>query len=147
MLLDNPHNLLLVNLSLSAVLCGLIWTIQIVHYPSFLDVGTNEYLSFQQNHMRNISVVVIPLMLLELAAGIYLQIEFVAFNLHWSVFIATFLLLLIWIITIFFASPLHGKLVSQGYNTQNIQKLININWWRTIAWTGRTIILFVLLLK
>lgn len=147
MFIENSHNLLLINFSLSAILCGLIWTIQIVHYPSFLDVGADEYLTFQQNHMRNISLVVFPLMLLELAAGIYLQVQYVSFTLHWPVFLATFLLLLTWIITIFFASPLHSQLVSQGYDAQNIQKLISINWWRTLAWTGRTIILFVLLLK
>lgn len=147
MIFENPQNILLINLCLSALLCGLIWTIQVVHYPSFLDVGADEYVSFQQNHMRNISLVVIPLMLLELAAGIYLQIKYASFNLHWSVFLATFLLVFIWIITMFFASPLHGKLVSQGFNIQNIRRLIHINWWRTIAWTAKTVILFLLLLK
>lgn len=143
----HSYNLLLSNLCLSAILCGLIWTVQLVHYPSFLDVGSKEYLIFQQNHMRNISLLVMPLMLLELFVGIYLQVAHFSTNIHWAVYVATALLILIWFVTFFIASPLHGRLVSQGYNADNIQKLINANWWRTIAWTGRTIILFLLLLK
>lgn len=146
-MIDQSFNLILANLCLSALLCGLIWTIQLVHYPSFLDVGSKEYLLFQQNHMRNISLLVMPLMLLELAAGIYLLFAQLSNHIHWSVYPATFFLILIWAVTFFVASPLHGRLVSGGYNVENIQKLINANWWRTIAWTGRTIIFFLLLLK
>lgn len=139
------YHLLLINLTLSAILCGLIWTVQIVHYPSFLDVGTKEYLAFQQNHMKNISLLVMPLMLLELGMGIYLQVEHIRTHIHWLVYVATFLLLLIWIVTMFVASPLHGKLLNKGYEVQNIQKLISSNWIRTLAWTGKTAIFFYLL--
>jgi len=139
-----PFSLLLTNLTISAILCGLIWTIQLVHYPSFLDVGPDQYVVFQQNHMKNISILVIPLMLLELGAGIYLQLEHLKENIHWLIYVASLLLLIIWVVTMFVASPLHGKLASQGYDKKGIQQLVNINWIRTVAWTLRTAIFFFL---
>lgn len=85
-------------------------------------------------------------MLLELLAGIYLQFEHFRADIHWLIYIATLFLTMIWVITIFVASPLHGKLLNKGYEVHNIKKLINCNWIRTIAWTGRTCIFFYLLL-
>ena len=35
---------------------GLIWTIQVVHYPSFVDVGPDEYVDFQAAHVDRIGV-------------------------------------------------------------------------------------------
>ena len=142
----SPYHLLLINLTLSAILTGLIWTIQIVHYPSFLDVGTDQYLVFQQNHMKNISFLVGPLMILELGAGVYLLFDQFSSGLHWLILLGSLLLLIIWVVTIFVASPLHARLVSNGYEVQQIQKLINVNWIRTVAWSGRTGIFFYLLL-
>lgn len=96
--------------------------------------------------MSNISLLVVPLMLLELGAGIFLLIEQLDNNIHWLIYPASLLLLIIWGVTILAASPLHAKLVSEGYDAQGIQRLININWIRTIAWTLRTAIFFFLLL-
>jgi hypothetical protein len=144
--IEQPHNLLLINLSLSAVLCGLIWTIQLVHYPSFLDVGSDEYLIYQRNHMKNISILVGPLMLLELVFGIYLQLQQWQTPIHWSVHIASLLLVVVWLITFIVSSPLHGRLIQGGFDKLAIQKLIDTNWIRTLAWTGRFLIFFFLLL-
>ena len=141
------HLLLLINFTLTAILCGLIWTIQLVHYPSFFDVGESEYNNYQQNHMRNISLLVIPLMLLELGFGIYLQIEHLNHDINTLIYAATFLLLFIWGVTFFISSPLHGKLLGLGYNYENIDRLVRTNWLRTIAWTGRLIIFFIILYK
>jgi len=51
------------------------------------------------------------------------------------------LVLLIWIITFFFAIPLHEQLAQKGYGQQAIQQLTQINWYRTLAWTLRFMIL------
>jgi len=142
-----PSTLILLNLCLAALLSGLIWTIQLVHYPSFLDVGTEEYLVYQRNHMRNISYLVIPLMLLELGFGAYLQIQHHISPIHWTISLSSALLGLIWITTFVVSSPLHGQLVAVGYDREIIRKLINTNWIRTFAWTFRFLIFFWLMLK
>ena len=138
--------IVLLNLTLSAVLTGLIWTIQIVHYPGFLGVGPEIFLAYQHNHMRTISYVVIPLMLVELVAALLLPV-FYQHRFAWITYLATSLVLVIWLTTFFISSPLHGKLASEGYNSLLIHRLVATNWIRTIAWSVRTGILFYLVVK
>jgi hypothetical protein len=145
--LQSPYSLLLINLLLAALLSGLIWTIQLVHYPGFMDVGPDEYLTYQRNHMRNISLLVLPLMLAELGFTALLQYQHFVQPIHWSIHMASLLLLVIWLTTFFISSPLHGKLLSDGYDTTHISRLVNSNWIRTLAWSGRTLIYFLLLLN
>ncbi|MFP4093936.1 MAG: hypothetical protein ACLFUB_05600 [Cyclobacteriaceae bacterium] len=140
-------NLLLINLSLAALLTGLIWTVQLVHYPGFMDVGPGEYLHYQRNHMRSISILVMPLMLAELGFTAMLQYQHLSQPIHWSVTLCSVLLLVIWLTTFFISSPLHAKLLADGYNPTHISRLVNTNWVRTLAWTGRFLIYFLLLLK
>ena len=50
-------------------------------------------------------------------------------------------LLIIWINTAFWAIPAHNKLLNDGLDIELIEKLVTINWWRTISWSVRTVIL------
>ena len=47
------------------MLTGLIWTIQIVHYPLFEQVGEDRFVRYHERHMRRITWVAGPLMLIE----------------------------------------------------------------------------------
>ena len=44
-------------------LTGVIWTIQIVHYPSFHYIDKLSFVNFHQFHERRISIIVMPLMM------------------------------------------------------------------------------------
>ena len=142
----STESLVLVNLTLSALLTGLIWTIQLVHYPGFLGVGADGFLAYQQNHMRSISYLVIPLMLAELAMTGLLQYYYQNIPPR-GVYLSTGLVVFIWGVTFFISSPLHGKLIAEGYNSTVIQQLITTNWLRTVAWSIRTGVLFFLAIQ
>ena len=88
------NTLLLISLAVSAVLTGLIWTIQVVHYPGFLGVGTDGFLAYQHNHMRTISYLVIPLMLAEL--GLACWLPFSGNNITWPIYLSSALVIFIW---------------------------------------------------
>ena len=139
-------SLVLINFTLSTLLTGLIWTIQLVHYPGFLGVGADGFLAYQQNHMRNISYLVIPLMLAELIMAGLLQYYHQGLS-PWSIYLSTGLVIFIWATTFFVSSPLHGKLVTYGYEASVIQQLVVTNWLRTVAWSLRTGILFYLVIQ
>ena len=62
------------HLIFSAIMVGVIWVIQLVHYPSFHFIDKDIYDSFQKFHMNKISIIVIPVMILELATGFLLLI-------------------------------------------------------------------------
>ena len=136
---------LYINLYTCLVLVGLIWVIQVVHYPSFHFIERVNFQDFIAFHGLRISVVVIPLMLLELASAIA-----VLFSLKGQftslLVLAIILLILIWGITFLVSSPIHGELLN-GYNKQLVNKLVSTNWWRTGLWTLRSLILIYILWK
>lgn len=118
---------------------GLIWVIQIVHYPTFHFVDKSQFQVFEKFHSARISLIVIPIMLLELFTGIFLLMKspgtFFILN--------SFGLVLIWISTFFLSVPLHGKLLKnsdQGLSKSLTENLIFTNWPRTILWTLRSVL-------
>ncbi len=128
-------------------LVGLIWTIQIVHYPLFANVGADGYAAYQTSHMTRITYVVAPVMFAELLTAIYFV--FAAYdkinpNLFWF---GLALVLLIWVSTLYIQSPIHGKLMEK-FDADLVNKLVWTNWIRTILWTVRgALVLWMIWLK
>jgi hypothetical protein len=136
-----------IHISATIFLIGLIWTIQIVHYPLFKRVGTDGYATYQTEHMSRITYVVAPIMFIELATAIYLALFSIAeINPNYFRF-GLALVLLNWISTLLVQSPIHGKL-ALNYDEALIKKLVITNWLRTIFWTLRGgLILWIIWLK
>lgn len=142
------NNLIFViHIGATLFLAGLIWTIQIVHYPLFADVDADNYTTYQTRHMSRIAYVVAPVMLAELASGIYLALFSIAgINSNYFRF-GLLLVLLNWLSTLFIQSPIHGKL-ARNYDEKLIKKLVTTNWLRTFFWTLRgALILWMTWLK
>ena len=128
--------LLKVNLLSTSVMVGVIWVIQLLHYPSFHFINEKKYIDFQHFHMQRISFIVIPVMLIELASALLLSYFFRS-----SLTIILLALLLgIWGITFIFFTNMHQKLTN-GYDRANVDNLVKINWSRTALWSLRLIIL------
>lgn len=129
-------SILLANITSTLLLVGLIWMVQIVHYPLFDDVGEENYVSYQQRHQSNITYIVGPVMLIELIAAFMLlwyPVEGVSKSL---VYCGIGLVLVIWLSTAFVQVPCHEKLV-KGFDPAAYKWLVNSNWIRTIAWSVR----------
>jgi hypothetical protein len=139
--------LVLFNLLISAFLTGLIWFVQIVHYPIFAKVPTSHFIAYQTTHMQTTGYVVAGPMLLELAASGFLLVYTLPGKMQILTIGAFVLVLLIWIITFFVSVPIHNILVTNGFQQEMISKLVATNWVRTLAWTLRTAILVYLVLK
>ena len=106
----NISTLELIHLIATAMMVSIIWIIQILHYPTFLFVDKKHYTEFQIFHMKNISYLIIPIMLLELFTGLYILLYNNMINFYFS---ASFgLLILIWLITALFFSKFHSSAIS-----------------------------------
>ncbi|HMV45244.1 MAG TPA: hypothetical protein PK079_18770 [Leptospiraceae bacterium] len=131
----------LLNIFSTFFLTGLIWTIQIVHYPLFLKIGNNEFLDYHHGHSFRISLIVMPMMLLELISTFLLSIvesnEYKLF--HYS---GLFLVLIIWLSTFFLSVPEH-TILGEGWNEMSIKRLVTTNWIRTIAWSLHSLLLII----
>ncbi len=127
-------------LFLSIFMTGLIWCIQIVHYPLFAKIPSDAFTQYEQSHTRWISYLVAPMMVLELGIATLLFFNHYHHSLHIVAFVA---LLVVWGSTFGIQVPIHQKL-SRNYNLLLIRKLVTSNWIRTVGWTVRSIVLLYL---
>ena len=103
--------LLIAQLASTLPLVGLIWTIQLVHYPLFELVGEDTQVAYQKAHMSRITWVVAPLMLIELVAagGLWLFSPTDPWTIAGAVLVA-----IIWVSTALIQVPCHNRLVSRA---------------------------------
>ena len=120
----------------TSLMVGIIWVIQLLHYPAFNFIKESDYVEFQHFHMQRISFIVVPVMILELFSA-FMLVYYLQSNL---LTLCLIILLFIWLITFVFFTKLHQSLLG-GYNKTIVDKLVKINWSRTILWSLRLIIL------
>ena len=137
LILINDNIVINIHFASTAVMVGVIWVIQLLHYPTFHYIEKNNYSQFQKFHMNRISYIVIPAMVIEMLSGIMLVIINDDFIISFS------LLVCIWIITFVFFTNIHQRLLSK-YEMTTVEKLVNLNWIRTVFWTVRLVILFII---
>ena len=135
----HPITLLLVHAGATWTMVGVIWVMQLVHYPLFAQVGAGTYTTYQALHMQRITWIVGPVMLVELGAVSVLAAGYVAAVPALYAWIGAGLLALIWISTGLVQAPLHGML-TDGFDAQTHTWLVRSNWIRTVAWTLRGIL-------
>ncbi len=128
--------ILLTNVAATLYMVGLIWCIQIVHYPLFALVGKEGFTAYEAAHSNLITPVVGLPMLIELAtAGLLLFFRSPAIRLSEAI-IGLLLVVVIWFSTMFLQVPQHG-ILSAGFDAAAHQFLVSSNWLRTIAWSLR----------
>ena len=120
----------------TSLMVGIIWVIQLLHYPTFHFIKENDYVEFQHFHMQRISFIVVPVMIIELLSG-FMLVYYFRSNL---LILCLIILLVIWLITFVFFTKLHQSLLG-GYDKIIVDKLVQINWSRTVLWSLRLIIL------
>jgi hypothetical protein len=134
-----PYTLWLAHLAATLFLVGLIWVVQVVHYPLFARVGAEQFHAYWLGHTRLITFLVAPSMLTEVATGVLL---FVARppGVSFGVLLVGFgLLLLNWVSTWGVQIPLHERL-GRRFDPATLRKLVLSNWLRTAAWTLRGVL-------
>ena len=132
--------MLILHLIATSVMVGVIWVIQLVHYPTFHFVELKQYTTFQRFHMARISYVVIPAMLTELFTLILIVISMD--KIDTLIAVSAILLIFIWLMTAVFFSGVHQKL-TLGYDQTVVDKLVKLNWGRTLLWTLRLLLISI----
>ena len=143
MFLQNISFTFLIHLVMTSIMVGVIWVIQLVHYPSFHFIKLNMYTVFQKFHMEKISIIVIPVMVAELVTAFLLL--YYEESRNTLLIISVIILIFIWGITVVFFSGVHNKLMV-GYNEIIVNHLVVMNWVRTLLWTMRLLLLFSFLI-
>lgn len=127
--------ILLLNVASTLFMVGLIWFVQIVHYPLMNGVGTEGYEEYQERHQKKTTLVVGPPMIVEAFTSVLL-IWFPPIHNAPLLLLGVALLFIIWGSTVFLQIPCHGRLI-RGFDAKAYWHLVVTNWLRTVCWTLR----------
>ena len=129
-----------IHLALTLYMTGLIWFVQVVHYPLMGKVGASSFLDYERHHTRLTSWVAAPVMPIELGTGVVLYYLVGAGIPH---LLNLILLTAIWMSTFLIQVPLHNRL-SRSFDVVAHRRLVRSNWVRTGAWTARALLLLLI---
>jgi hypothetical protein len=138
---------LLLNAAATLFMTGLIWFVQVVHYPLFNAVGTDKFIAYEIRHSNLTTFVVIVPMFVELITSVALLWQRPEGIAGWQLWLGAVLVGVIWLSTAFLQVPQHSILAS-GFNERAYELLVQTNWLRTLAWSLRSVlVLWWLFLK
>ena len=135
---------LLLQVGATLFMVGLIWFVQVVHYPLFGRVGREGFADYSVAHSRLTGLVVGPPMLVEAGTTLALVVrppDGVTFLLP---LLGLVLLAVVWLSTALLQSPQHGVL-GNGFVPASHRFLVASNWVRTVCWTARGVLVLLML--
>lgn len=115
---------------------SVIWMVQLIVYPSFLEIDAERWQNFHHRHCRRMGFIVGPLMCCELFGAITVLSMMPSDGFYIALLTTS---ILTWLITAVLFAPLHRKL-ENVYNVSLIRSLIKQNWVRTVLWSMAAII-------
>lgn len=135
----SPAALLVVHAAATFFMTGVIWVVQVVHYPLFSFADRANYPAFAAAHGRLITLIVGPAMLAELVTAVLLVFRPPPTLSLRAALTGLALVAIIWASTALLQVPAHGQL-AQGYDGRAHAFLVQSNWLRTVAWTARSLL-------
>jgi len=132
--------LVLVHAAATLALVGLVWFVQVVHYPLFARVPGGVFAAYELEHGRRTTRVVAPLMVVEaLSAAALVILDPGVLTMVGIVLVAG-----IWASTFLVQVPCHRRL-SRGWDAGAHRRLVRTNWLRTAMWSARGAVALALL--
>jgi hypothetical protein len=135
---------LLLSAASATFMAGVIWVIQLVHYPLFSFADEARFAAFHAAHSARITLIVMPAMLLELGSSLALVAASEDPLERRAAMLGVALVAVAWATTAFASVPAHGRL-SGGFDAAAHRTLVTTNIVRTVAWSAHAALKFALL--
>lgn len=119
---------------------GLIWFVQMVHYPFLERLKGERFSQLHHSHVRWTNYVVPLPMLLEAITAAYLVYRPFPVDMRGMFGVGLGLVMINMGSTFLVQVPAHTKL-RQGYDRETCRFLVRTNWIRTLAWSARGVLL------
>jgi hypothetical protein len=130
---------LLAHLAATLFMIGVIWFVQVVHYPLFSRIGPEKVSLYSEAHSRLTTYVVGPPMLVEAATALLLVFRRPEGVPLAATLIGLALVAVVWLSTALLQVPRH-KTLGSGFDWRAWDRLVLSNWVRTIAWSARGVL-------
>jgi hypothetical protein len=133
---ESMRLLLLANIAATLFMVGLIWFVQVIHYPQFAEVGKEHFADYHAGHVRRTTWVVAVPMIVEAITAAVLAWRPPAENLTFVCRAGLVLVIVVWISTALFQVPRHNALAT-SFDPAIHRGLVITNWIRTVSWSLR----------
>jgi len=130
------RGVLLAHAASTWAMLGLIWFVQVVHYPLFARIDAAGFPAYEAAHASRTTLVVGPLMLIELLTAVWLVATMPVGVSRPAAWTGLALVAVIWLSTALLQVPQHNVL-ARGFEPAAHALLVHSNWVRTAAWTLR----------
>jgi hypothetical protein len=134
----------LLHLAATLGLAGLIWFVQVVHYPLLARVPPSELPHYEQAHTRRTAWLVAPPMLVELVTSLVLLVWRPPGVTLLQASLGVALVGVIWLATQGLQVPCHTRLCHE-FDPATLRRLVRTNWLRTGAWSLRVVLVLWML--
>ena len=131
--------LLLAHIAATLFMTGVIWFVQVVHYPLMALIGPETFAAYERANIAHTASVVGPVMILEALTAVLLIRRRPAKVRKSQAWLGVILLALIWGSTALAQFPAHQTLI-QGFDAELLQRLTRTNWLRTMLWSARSLL-------
>lgn len=143
MSLISLHTIFFLHLAATLFMMGVIWFVQLVHYPLLREIDGYRESAYEFTHLRRATWVFAPPMVLETATAVWLfwkEPDFMRIELHW---LGLALLAVIWLVTLFQATK--HQILASAFDEDTHRKLVRSNLLRSVAWSLRAgLVLYIL---
>ena len=140
----DPTLLLALHLTATAVMVGIIWFVQCVHYPLFDRVGPAGFADYEVQHSRRTSWVVGPPMAVEGVTALVLVAAPPDGLGRALPLVGLALLAVVHASTVWLQVPAHRRLRA-GHDPVVTARLVATNWVRTVGWSARGVLAIAML--
>ncbi len=135
--------ILLICVASTWFMTGLIWFVQVVHYPLFDRVEEIAFSRYHSDHTRTTTYVVLIPMILELiTSGLLVGRPPTGTDpgLAWAGF---GLALASWALTFFLSVPAHNRL-AVGFDLSTHRRLVRTNMLRVLSWSAHAVVVLIM---
>lgn len=140
-MLETSRTIFMCQLAATWYMTGVIWMVQLVHYPLFDGVGRAEFVQYERRNTSLTTWVVGPAMIVEAITALLVFRYPPRGATSPELVVGLALLAAIWISTALLQVPCHNRL-TLAFDEAIHQRLVVTNWIRTVAWTLRALLLF-----
>jgi hypothetical protein len=123
---------------------GVIWFVQVVHYPLFGEVGPSSFGRYVNAHRSLTTFVVALPMVAQLGLALWVVTGGggTQSQLGWA---NLGMVAVIWLSTATCSIPCHAALCQNGYEQRVHRRLVSTNWVRTVMWTASSVVVAMML--
>ena len=118
---------------------GMIWTVQILHYPLFAHVGTQRFVAYEQAHSTRITAVIAVPWAIEGLTTLVLLLAPPPGVPRWLTIVGAVVAAIPVVVTIASSIPAH-RILGDGYDAEAHARLVGTNWLRTAGWTAHGVV-------